>query len=82
MKGEIEMATVSSDYAVQMHGITKRFGAFYALKDMNLDVKKGSIHSLLGENGAGKSTLMNVCLLYTSSAARQISQMPWHPMHQ
>ena len=51
MKGEIEMATVSSDYAVQMHGITKRFGAFYALKDMNLDVKKGSIHSLLGENG-------------------------------
>lgn len=54
------MATVSSDYAVQMHGITKRFGAFYALKDMNLDVKKGSIHSLLGENGAGKSTLMNV----------------------
>ena len=35
------MATVSSDYAVQMHGITKRFGAFYALKDMNLDVKKG-----------------------------------------
>ena len=60
MKGEIEMATVSSDYAVQMHGITKRFGAFYALKNMNLDVKKGSIHSLLGENGAGKSTLMNV----------------------
>lgn len=54
------MATVSSDYAVQMHGITKRFGAFYALKNMNLDVKKGSIHSLLGENGAGKSTLMNV----------------------
>ena len=56
LKGEIEMATVSSDYAVQMHGITKRFGAFYALKNMNLDVKKGSIHSLLGENGAGKST--------------------------
>lgn len=48
MKGEIEMTTVSSDYAVQMHGITKRFGAFYALKDMNLDVKKGSIHSILG----------------------------------
>lgn len=54
------MVTGNSDYAVQMHGITKRFGAFYALKDMSLDVKKGSIHSLLGENGAGKSTLMNV----------------------
>ena len=58
MKGEIELATVSSDYAVQMHGITKRFGAFYALKDMNLDVKKGSIHSLLGENGAGDRVII------------------------
>lgn len=54
------MATVSSDYAVQMHGITKRFGAFYALKDMNLDVKKGSIHSLLGENGAAKRQISRI----------------------
>ena len=57
---------VSSEYAVQMHGITKIFGSFYALTDMNLDVKRGTIHSLLGENGAGKSTLMNVLYgLYT-----------------
>ncbi|WP_334160087.1 ABC transporter ATP-binding protein [Muricomes intestini] len=54
------MAGESSEYAVQMHGITKRFGPFCALQDMNLNVKKGSIHSLLGENGAGKSTLMNI----------------------
>lgn len=51
---------ISESYAVQMHGITKIFGNFCALDDVSVDVKKGSIHALLGENGAGKSTLMNV----------------------
>ena len=48
------------DYAVQMRGISKYFGAFCALNNVQLSVEKGSIHALLGENGAGKSTLMNI----------------------
>lgn len=51
---------VSPDYAVQMHGIVKAFGTFRALDGVDLDVRKRTIHAILGENGAGKSTLMNV----------------------
>lgn len=45
---------------LRMEHITKRFGDMYANRDISFDVRKGEVHTLLGENGAGKSTLMNV----------------------
>ena len=49
-----------SENILEMRNITKLFPGVKALDNVNLKVKKGSIHALVGENGAGKSTLMNV----------------------
>ena len=49
-----------SDIILEMKNITKEFPGVKALDDVNLVVKRGTIHALVGENGAGKSTLMKV----------------------
>ena len=49
-----------SENILEMRNITKLFPGVRALDDVNLQVKRGTIHALVGENGAGKSTLMNV----------------------
>jgi general nucleoside transport system ATP-binding protein len=45
-------------YAVELRGITKRFPGVVAKRDIDIAVRPGQIHAIVGENGAGKSTLM------------------------
>jgi len=57
---------------LEMRGITRRFGSFYALKGVDLTVWPGEVHALMGENGAGKSTLMKILAGAYSASSGEI----------
>ncbi len=58
--------------AVELRGIDKRFGAVHANRNVWLEVRRGSIHGIVGENGAGKSTLMRILYGYYRPDAGEI----------
>jgi ABC-2 type transport system ATP-binding protein len=51
-----------TEQVVEVHGLTKSFGRFQALRGLDLDVERGHVHGFLGPNGAGKSTTIRVLL--------------------
>ncbi|PTX00150.1 ABC transporter ATP-binding protein [Pararhodobacter aggregans] len=61
-----------SDYALEARGLTKTFGGFHAVKDVNLKVRRGSIHALIGPNGAGKTTCFNLLTKTLTPTAGQV----------
>ena len=52
---------MASEYKLELRGVSKSFPGVKALDNVQLAVRPGTVHALMGENGAGKSTLMK-CL--------------------
>ena len=57
---ETRSAPSTAEVLLSLSGICKSFGPVKALDNVNLDVRRGEVHVLIGENGAGKSTLMKI----------------------
>lgn len=55
-----ESVAPPENIAIRITGLTKKYGDFYAVSSVELTVKQGEIHSLVGQNGAGKSTLLGI----------------------
>ncbi|UWD34025.1 ABC transporter ATP-binding protein [Mesomycoplasma molare] len=61
----------TKENAIEFINITKQFGSIIANKNINITIKKGTVHALIGENGAGKSTLMSILFgLYTPTSGQ------------
>ena len=61
------------EYVLEMKDISKTFPGVKALDHVQLQVKPGEVHALMGENGAGKSTLMKILMgIYTKDNGGEI----------
>ena len=58
--------------ALELRGISKAFGPVQANKDISIQVRRGTIHGIIGENGAGKSTLMSILYGFYKADAGEI----------
>jgi inositol transport system ATP-binding protein len=60
---------MSEEYILELKNISKTFPGVKALDDVQLKIRKGTVHALMGENGAGKSTLMKIIIgIYTADS--------------
>jgi branched-chain amino acid transport system ATP-binding protein len=64
---------VSYDCVLETEGLTKEFAGFTAVNNVNLRVKRGSIHALIGPNGAGKTTCFNLLTKFLEPTRGKIS---------
>lgn len=61
-----------SDYMIETHGLTKKYGEQLSVSNLNIHVRKGRIYGLLGRNGAGKTTTMRMLLGLTAPTSGKV----------
>jgi len=82
---QLKPATVGGDTVLEVTGLSKYFGGLKAVDGVDIAVKRGSVHALIGPNGSGKTTTLNVLSgLYKATSGRilldgtDITDMPAH----
>ena len=60
------------DFILETHDLTKEFKGFVAVNEVNLKVRRGTIHALIGPNGAGKTTCFNLLTKFLTPTSGQI----------
>ena len=63
---------INNDIILETRGLTKSFKGFTAVSDVDLKVKRGTIHALIGPNGAGKTTCFNLLTKFLIPTSGQI----------
>ena len=63
---------MADEFILETHGLTKEFAGFFAVRDVDLRIRRGSIHALIGPNGAGKTTCFNLLTKFLQPSAGQI----------
>ena len=71
-----------SDIVIETRGLTKRYGSFTAVDNLNLEVERGEVFGLLGPNGAGKTTTILMLLGLTEPTSGTVSVLGFDPARQ
>ncbi len=64
---------MAADVILETRGLTKEFRGFFAVRDVNLRIRRGTIHALIGPNGAGKTTCFNLLTHFLPPTRRPIT---------
>ena len=63
---------MGADHILETSGMTKEFAGFVAVRDVNLRIRRGSVHALIGPNGAGKTTCFNLLTKFLAPSRGRI----------